>query len=145
VTQALLVVTSSAPPQVGGISSMLEVVCSTLMHRTDRELHLFCRPGTGNGVAHIVHDRLVWPRRGVFNLPFHARNALVFRQLLRRHRFERVIFLDAAARLYGLRLAPPAEAVVYVHGHEFKTASSAAEVVSRRLTLQCRASDGPGA
>jgi len=109
------------------------------MHRTDRQLHLFCRPGTGKGLAHTVHDRLVWPRRGVFNLPFHTRNALVFGQLQRRHRFERVIFLDAAARLYGLRLAPPAEAIVYVHGHEFKTASSAGELVSRRLTLQCRA------
>jgi hypothetical protein len=112
VTRPLLIVSSSAPPQLGGISSLLEIICTTLMHSTDRELQLLCRPGTGQGLAHVVHDRLVWPRQGVLNLPFHARNALLFRQLIRRHRFEQVIFLDASARLYGLRVAPQVEAIV---------------------------------
>lgn len=138
-TRPLLIVSSSAPPQLGGISSLLEIVCTTLMHSTDRELQLLCRPGTGQGLAHVVHDRLVWPRQGVLNLPFHARNALLFRQLVRRHRLEQVIFLDATARLYGLRVAPQVEAIVYVHGHEFKAPSSAGELVSRRLAMQCRA------
>jgi glycosyltransferase involved in cell wall biosynthesis len=139
VTRPLLIVSSSAPPQLGGISSVLEVVCTTLMHSTDRELQLLCRPGTGRGLAHVVHDRLVWPRHGVLNVPFHTRNAWLFGQLVRRHRFEQVIFLDATARLYGLRVAPKVEAIVYVHGHEFKSPSSAGELVSRRLALQCRA------
>src|SRR4029450_4187369 len=109
VTRPLLIVSSSAPPQLGGISSLLEIICTTLMHSTDRELQLLCRPGTGQGLAHVVHDRLVWPRQGVLNLPFHARNALLFRQLIRRHRFEQVIFLEATARLYGLRVAAQGE------------------------------------
>jgi glycosyltransferase involved in cell wall biosynthesis len=135
----LLVVSSSAPPQVGGIASLLEAVCATLTQRTDHELHLLCRPGTGGGLAHTVHDRLTWPRWGVVNLPFQTRNALVFGQLVRRHRFELVIFLDAAARLYGLPVAPQTEATIYVHGHELKAPSVTGELLSRRLALQCRA------
>ena len=135
----LLVVSSSAPPRLGGISSLLDIVCATLMQSTDRELHLLCPPGTGGGRAHVVHDRLAWSRQGVFNLPLQMRNALVFGQLLRRHRFELVIFFDAAARLYGLPMAPRAEATVYVHGHELKAPSRPGEFLSHRLTLQCRA------
>lgn len=132
----LLVVSSSAPPQLGGIASLLEIVCTTLMKSGDRALHLLCRPGTGGGLAHVVHDRLAWPRRGVFNLPLQTRNALLFGQLMRRQRFDLVIFLDAAARLYGLRVAPRAEATVYVHGHELRAASAPGELLSRRLALQ---------
>jgi phosphatidyl-myo-inositol dimannoside synthase len=135
----LLVVSSSAPPLVGGIASLLEIVCATLKSSTDRPVHLLCRPGTGDGLAHVVHDRLAWPRRGIFNLPLQTRNAWLFGRLLRSQRFARVIFLDAAARLYGLRVAPPADAIVYVHGHELIATSAPGELVSRRLALQSRA------
>ncbi|MGH7343299.1 MAG: glycosyltransferase family 4 protein [Candidatus Rokuibacteriota bacterium] len=135
----LLVVCSSVPPQVGGIASLLEIVCATLMRSIDRELHLLCPPGTGGGLAHAVHDRLAWPRRGTLNLPLQTRNAWLFGQLMRRERFELVIFLDAAARLYGLAVAPQTEAIVYVHGHELRAYSAPGEFLSRRLALQCRA------
>jgi phosphatidylinositol alpha-1,6-mannosyltransferase len=137
---AVLIVSSSVPPQVGGIASLLGVVCATLMKSSDRPaLHLMCRPGTGAGLADVVHDRLIWPRWGGFTVPTHRRNALFFAELLRRHRYELVIFLDAAARLYGLRAAPVTEAAVYVHGHELLSPSAPGELLSRRLALECEA------
>jgi phosphatidylinositol alpha-1,6-mannosyltransferase len=135
----LLVVCSTAPPHVGGIASLLEIVCSTLMRSSDRELHLLCQPGTGGGLAHVVHDRLAWPRQILFTLPLQTRNALLFGQLMRRRRFERVIFLNAAARLYGLPMAPSIDATVYVHGAELRASSAPGEFLSRRLALQCGA------
>jgi phosphatidyl-myo-inositol dimannoside synthase len=135
----VLVVCSSAPPQLGGIASVLEIVCATLMQSSDRELHLLCSASTGAGLAHVVHDRLVWPRRGISTVALHTRNALVFRRLMRRHRFELVIFLDAAARLYGLPVAPRAQAAVYVHGGDLMAFSRPGELVSWRVALQCAA------
>ena len=135
----LLVVCSTVPPHIGGIASLLEIVCTTLMRSGDRELHLLCPPGTGGGLAHVVHARLAWPRSIVLTLPLHTRNAWLFGQLMRRRRFERVIFLNAAARLYGLSLAPSVDATVYVHGAELKASSAPGELVSRRLALQCGA------
>ena len=132
----VLVVCSSAPPQLGGIASVLEIVCATLMRSSDRELHLLCSRSTGDGLAHVVHDRLVWPRRGIFTVALHMRNAWVFRRLSQRHRFERVIFLDAAARLYGLPVAPRAQATVYVHGGDLMAFSRPGEFVSQRIGLQ---------
>ena len=136
----VLMVSSSVPPQVGGIASMANVVCATLLKLRDRPaLHLLCRPGTGAGLADIVHDRLIWPRWGVTTLPIQRRNAAFFAELVRRHRYDLVIFLDAAARLYGLRGAPQTETAVYVHGHELLLPSPAGELLSRQLTLQIRA------
>jgi phosphatidyl-myo-inositol dimannoside synthase len=136
----VLMVSSSVPPQVGGIASLFGVVCATLMRSSDRPaLHLLCRPGTGAGLADVVHDRLIWPRWGVTTVPIQRRNARFFAELLRRQRYDLVIFLDAAARLYGLRGAPPTEAAVYVHGHELLSPSVAGELLSRQLALQCRA------
>jgi phosphatidylinositol alpha-1,6-mannosyltransferase len=137
---SVLMVSSSVPPQVGGIASMANVVCATLLGLRDRPaLHLLCRPGTGAGLADVVHDRLIWPRWGVTTVPIQRRNAAVFAELLRRHRYDLVIFLDAAARLYGLRGTPRTEAVVYVHGHELLLPSAAGELLSRQLALQSRA------
>jgi len=133
-------VSSSVPPQVGGIASMANVVCATLLKLRDRPaLHMLCRPGTGAGLADIVHDRLIWPRWGVTTVPIQRRNAAFFAELVRRHRYDLVIFLDAAARLYGLRGTPPTETAVYVHGHELLLPSPAGELLSRQLTLQIRA------
>jgi phosphatidylinositol alpha-1,6-mannosyltransferase len=136
----VLMVSSSVPPQVGGIASMANVVCATLLKLRDRPaLHLLCRPGTGAGLADVVHDRLIWPRWGVTTVPIQRRNAAFFAELVRRHRYDLVIFLDAAARLYGLRGAPQTETAVYVHGHELLLPSPAGELLSRQLTLQIRA------
>jgi phosphatidylinositol alpha-1,6-mannosyltransferase len=136
----VLMVSSSVPPQVGGIASMANVVCATLLKLRDRPaLHILCRPGTGAGLADIVHDRLIWPRWGVTTVPIQRRNAAFFAELVRRHRYDLVIFLDAAARLYGLRGTPPTETAVYVHGHELLLPSPAGELLSRQLTLQIRA------
>jgi len=136
----VLMVSSSVPPQVGGIASMANVVCATLLKLRDRPaLHMLCRPGTGAGLADIVHDRLIWPRWGVTTVPIQRRNAAFFAELVRRHRYDLVIFLDAAARLYGLRGTPPTETAVYVHGHELLLPSPAGELLSRQLTLQIRA------
>lgn len=136
----VLMVSSSVPPQVGGIASMANVVCATLRKLRDRPaLHLLCRPGTGGGLADVVHDRLIWPRWGVTTVPIQRRNAAFFAELVRRHRYDLVIFLDAAARLYGLRGAPQTETAVYVHGHELLLPSPAGELLSRQLTLQIRA------
>jgi phosphatidylinositol alpha-1,6-mannosyltransferase len=136
---SLLVVCTSAPPQVGGIASLLEIFCAALMRSSDHELHLLCPPGTGRGLAQVVHDKLAWPRRIVFTLPLQTRNALLFGRLMRRQRFELVIFFDAAARLYGLPVAPLAPATVYVHGTELRASSGPGELLSRRLALQCAA------
>jgi phosphatidyl-myo-inositol dimannoside synthase len=137
---AVLMVSSSVPPQVGGIASLLGVVCATLMKSSERPtLHLMCRPGTGAGLADVIHDRLIWPRWGAFTVPIQRRNARFFAELLGRHRYDLVIFLDAAARLYGLRAAPRTEAAVYVHGHELLSPSAPGELLSRRLALQCGA------
>lgn len=136
----VLMVSSSVPPQVGGIASMANVVCATLLKLRDRPaLHLLCRPGTGAGLADVVHDRLIWPRWGVTTVPIQRRNAAFFAELVRRHRYDLAIFLDAAARLYGLRGALQTETVVYVHGHELLLPSPAGELLSRQLTLQIRA------
>lgn len=136
----VLMVSSSVPPQVGGIASMANVVCATLLKLRDRPaLHLLCRPGTGRGLADVVHDRLIWPRWGVTTVPIQRRNAAFFAELVRRHRYDLVIFLDAAARLYGLRGAPQTVTAVYVHGHELLLPSPAGELLSRQLTLQIRA------
>jgi glycosyltransferase involved in cell wall biosynthesis len=136
----VLMVSSSVPPQVGGIASMANVVCATLLKLRDRPaLHILCRPGTGAGLADIVHDRLIWPRWGVTTVPIQRRNAAFFAELVRRHRYDLVIFLDAAARLYGLRGTPQTETAVYVHGHELLLPSPAGELLSRQLTLQIRA------
>ena len=136
----VLMISSSVPPQVGGIASMANVVCATLLKLRDRPaLHLLCRPGTGAGLADVVHDRLIWPRWGVTTVPIQRRNAAFFAELVRRHRYDLVIFLDAAARLYGLRGAPQTETAVYVHGHELLLPSPAGELLSRQLTLQIRA------
>lgn len=136
----VLMVSSSVPPQVGGIASMANVVCATLLKLRDRPaLHILCRPGTGAGLADIVHDRLIWPRWGVTTVPIQRRNAAFFAELVRRYRYDLVIFLDAAARLYGLRGTLQTETAVYVHGHELLLPSPAGELLSRQLTLQIRA------
>ena len=138
--RTVLMVSSSVPPQVGGIASMAGVICATLLKSSDRPaLHLLGRPGTGAGLADVVHDRLIWPRWGVTTVPIQRRNAAFFAELVRRHRYDLVIFLDAAARLYGLRGTPETETAVYVHGHELLSPSAAGEILSRQLTLQVRA------
>ena len=134
--QPVLVVCTSAPPEIGGIASLLEICCASLMRSTDRELHLLCPPDTGGGLVHVVHDRLVRPRQILFTLPIETVDALRFGRLMRRQRFGLVIFLDAAARLYGLRVAPAAPTVVYVHGTELRASSAPGELLSRRLALQ---------
>jgi phosphatidyl-myo-inositol dimannoside synthase len=134
--QPVLVVCTSAPPEIGGIASLLEICCASLMRSTDRELHLLCPPHTGGGLAHVVHDRLVRSRQLLFTLPIQTFDALRFGRLVRRQRFGLVIFLDAAARLYGLRVAPAASTVVYVHGTELRASSAPGELLSRRLALQ---------
>ena len=134
--QPVLVVCTSAPPEIGGIASLLEICCASLMRSTDRELHLLCPPDTGGGLAHVVHDRLVRPQQILFTLPIQTFDALRFGRLMRRQRFALVIFLDAAARLYGLRVAPAAPTVVYVHGTELRASSAPGELLSRRLALQ---------
>jgi phosphatidyl-myo-inositol dimannoside synthase len=134
--QPVLVVCTSAPPEIGGIASLLEICCASLMRSTDRELHLLCPPDTGGGLVHVVHDRLVRPRQILFTLPIETFDALRFGRLMRRQRFGLVIFLDAAARLYGLRVAPAAPTVVYVHGTELRASSAPGELLSRRLALQ---------
>jgi glycosyltransferase involved in cell wall biosynthesis len=134
--QPVLVVCTSAPPEIGGIASLLEICCASLMRSTDRELHLLCPPDTGGALAHVVHDRLVRPRQILFTLPIETFDALRFGRLMRRQRFGLVIFLDAAARLYGLRVAPAAPTVVYVHGTELRASSAPGELLSRRLALQ---------
>ena len=134
--QPVLVVCTSAPPEIGGIASLLEICCASLMRSTDRELHLLCPPDTGGGLVHVVHDRLVRPRQILFTLPIQTFDALRFGRLMRRQRFGLVIFLDAAARLYGLRVAPAAPTVVYVHGTELRASSAPGELLSRRLALQ---------
>lgn len=133
----LLIVCSEAAPQVGGIASLLSVFCQEVSRRSDYRTHLLCRPGTDPGLAERVHARLSWPRHALLNLPYQLANARVFAELVERHAYEQVVFFDAAARLYGVGLAPERRSSVLVHGTELLATSS--EWKSRRLWLQRRA------
>lgn len=134
----VLVVCSEAPPQVGGIASLLEVFCRELARRGDR-VHAILRPGADPALADVVHPRLAWPRRGAANVPLQLWNATMLRALVRQHDFTRVVFFDAAARLYGLPIAPTVPARALVHGTELRAPSWSSELQSRRLWLQRRA------
>lgn len=136
---SVLIVCSEAPPQIGGIASLLEVFCRELLRRGDHQVHLLARPGAAQDLADTVFDELAWPTRALHNLPLSLRNAATFRRLSSRHAYQRVIFFDAAARLYGLPLAPRVPACVLVHGTELRVASRTSEWQSRRHFLQQRA------
>lgn len=135
-----LIVCSEAPPQVGGIATLL----TSWLRAVPDELgpvHLLCRPGTGAGLAEQVHDRLQWSGAAIAQLPTQAYNARTIARLVRARGYREVLFFDAAARAFGLpRLRPAVPYTVYVNGSELVPRGS--ERVGRRLAMQIAAIRG---
>lgn len=136
----LLVGVSEFEPLVGGIATLTGTLLEDLRHRDQLQVTLWAPTGTRvpTGITllptlerHTSLSKRFWTE---------LKNGRTLARHLRTGHYDAVLFMDAAARCYGLPgVVPSLPTVIYVHGTEVVPSSFSGELLSGRVTLQRRA------